>query len=256
MTGRFFARSRSLGIFERIYIFLFGFPILGMRIRSWHMMPLIRRYARPDGRLLDLGSGRGIFTIEMARMFPRARVTGTELNRNKAETSGRLAKQMGLSRCSFLVRDVLSSPPKEKFDSVVAIDVLKHIRDDRRCLKQLNRLLARGGTCIIHVPHKFRNCFGRRRLNFDIEGHFRPGYLMPDLESMVLAAGFRVLEKGYTYSSLETLANDLSYFITRGREKNKLLYSLAFPFLLMIAAAGSGVRPAEGSGVYLVAEKR
>jgi ubiquinone/menaquinone biosynthesis C-methylase UbiE len=256
VTGRFFAASRSLGIFERIYIFLFGFPILGMRIRSWHMMPLIRRYARPDGRLLDLGSGRGIFTIEMARIFRKARVVGTELNMGKAETSGKLAKKMGLTNCSFMVRDVLKNPPKEKVDCVVAIDVLEHIKDDRRCLKQLNRLLNPRGRCIIHVPHKFRNCFGRRRLNFDIEGHFRPGYLMPGLESMVRAAGFRVLEKGYTYSSLETLANDLSYFITRGREKNKLIYSLAFPFLLAIAAAGSGIRPSEGSGVYLVAEKK
>jgi hypothetical protein len=93
-------------------------------------------------------------------------------------------------------------------------------------------------------------------LNFpDIEGHTRIGYLLEDLEKLLLTGKFLILAKGYTYSSFETLANDISYFITGGREKHKLFYSIAFPFLLGIASLGKHVTPRYGSGIYIVGVK-
>ena len=90
----------------------------------------------------------------------------------------------------------------------------------------------------------------------DIEGHERIGYLLQDIEELLISGGFTILEKGYTYSSFETLANDISYFITGGREKHRFFYSVAFPVLLCLAFLGKHRTPRYGSGVYIIGERK
>ena len=70
MVGREFSLCTQLSVFERLYIKIFGMPILGLRIRAWRMMPLIKKYAANARNVLDMGSGRGVFTIEIAKKSP------------------------------------------------------------------------------------------------------------------------------------------------------------------------------------------
>ena len=101
-----------------------------------------------------------------------------------------------------------------------------------------------------------RNLFGWHRTNFmGIEGHVRPGYTREGLCSMLREAGFEIEDAFYSYTSLETLANDISYLITGGREKRKALYALAFPGLLLLSQLGRFTRPDPGSGLIVLARK-
>lgn len=255
--GREFSRCSNFGFFERLYIRIFGMPILGLRIRAWRMLPLIKKYASNARRVLDLGSGRGVFTIEAAKILPHAEVIGVDKEyQEKVDLANVVTRKIGLSNCSFAMIDIFDEHFKKTFDAIIAIDVLEHIKNDGEIIKNLYGLLNENGKLIVHVPHYYRNVFGRKTLNFpDIEGHARIGYLLEDIEKLLLDGNFTILEKGYTYSSFETLANDISYFITGGREKHKLLYSVAFPFLLCIAFLGKYVTPQYGSGVYIVGAK-
>ncbi len=257
MLGSEFAQCPAFSLFERLYIKIFGMPILGLRIRAWRMMPLIKKYASHGRRVLDMGSGRGILTIETAKNLPNAEVIGVENEyTNKVKMANAVVQNIGLSNCSFEMVDIFDKKLGKTFDSIIAIDVLEHIRDDEAVIKKIYDLLHVKGTFIVHVPHYYRNIFGKRTRNFpDIEGHERIGYLLEDIEKLLLAGNFMVLEKGYTYSSFETLANDISYFITGGREHHKFLYSLAFPFLLCMAYSGKHIIPRYGSGVYIVGVK-
>jgi hypothetical protein len=94
-------------------------------------------------------------------------------------------------------------------------------------------------------------------LNFDVETHVRTGYGLQDIVEKVKQAGFKIHESGFTYGFWETLANNLSYMITRARMQNKILYSLAFPFLWCMSLLGTGARPQKlGAGVFVVAQKK
>jgi SAM-dependent methyltransferase len=231
-----------------------GLPILGLRVRAQRILPLIRQYAKPE-LLLDVGSGRGVFTFEMARLFPGSRVVGIDLDEARVETCRRLAKTLGLDNLEFKKQDIFFAALDGQANTLVNIDTLEHVEDDCKFLKRLFQLMAPGGILILHVPHLYRNFFGVKRINFHVDGHVRPGYLLTELREKVEQAGFMVQEIGYTYGSLETLSNDISYLVTRAREKRKVLYSVLFPWLLIVAKAGNFTRPKYGSGVYLVASK-
>jgi SAM-dependent methyltransferase len=255
MLGSEFSLCRNFSVFERLYLKVFGMPILGLRIRAWSMLPVIKRHLGNAKCVLDMGSGRGVFTVEMAKNLPDAEVLGVDLIREKVNTANELVNIIRLNNCSFEAVDILEKTFDRRFDSIIAIDVLEHIQDDLGVVKKLHRLLNPGAKLIIHVPHTYRNLFGVKRINFDIEGHVRPGYLLEEVEALLTKANLSIQEKGYTYSSLETLANDLSYVITEGREKRKLIYSIAFPLLLFIAWLGKFTKPSYGSGVFIVGKK-
>ncbi|MCK4787141.1 MAG: hypothetical protein KAV87_25505 [Desulfobacteraceae bacterium] len=96
----------------------------------------------------------------------------------------------------------------------------------------------------------------KKSLNFDVESHARVGYRPEEIQEKVRQAGFLVRESGFTYGFWETLANNLSYMITRVKMQNKILYSLAFPVLISISLLGARARPRSlGAGIFLVAEK-
>jgi hypothetical protein len=89
-----------------------------------------------------------------------------------------------------------------------------------------------------------------------VETHVRIGYNPEDIQEKARQAGFSVRESGFTYGFWETLANNISYKITRARMENKILYALAFPVLNVISLIGAKARPKKlGAGIFVVAEK-
>ena len=44
--------------------------------------------------------------------------------------------------------------PGEKYDVIICYHVLEHIEDDIQALKELNRIIKKGGICIIQTPFK------------------------------------------------------------------------------------------------------
>lgn len=253
--GSEIALSPNLSPVERWYIKLLGAPILGLRIRSRAILPFLEHVGRPR-RIADAGSGRGVITMHCARRFPEAEVIGLDLNGPQCEINERLARQLGVNNARFMCHDVLRLEELGKFDLILSSDNLEHLDDDLGCAQIFWRALSPGGYLLVHVPHLTRNLFGWHRTNWlDIEGHVRPGYTRDGLVDLLQRAGFEVPHCVYNYNSIETLANDISYLITGGRERNKQLYALAFPLLLGLAGIG-GLYNARGDGSGLVALAR
>jgi len=90
--GSEIALSPGLSPLERRYIRLLGAPILGLRIRSRAILPLLQRVGRPR-RIADAGSGRGIVTLGCARAFPDAEVTGVDLNGAQCDVNTQIVRR-------------------------------------------------------------------------------------------------------------------------------------------------------------------
>jgi ubiquinone/menaquinone biosynthesis C-methylase UbiE len=251
------ALSPGLSVFERLYIQIFGIPILGLRIRARTILPLLAEI-KPPHRILDAGSGRGIMTMECSRRFPEAQVIGADLLESQNAINNQIAQQLGLTNCQFKTWNVLSLPGKETFDVIISSDSLEHLQDDLAGVRMFRKALNPGGYLIIHVPHLTRNLFGWHRQNWmDIEGHVRPGYTRSGLTKLLNDGGFDVIKCVFNYNSLETLVNDLSKLITGAKEKNRGLYAVCFPLLLAIANIGRLYKPKnDGSGLVCLAVRR
>ena len=247
------AFAPELSRIEKLYVWLWGVPVNGLRIRLRRVLPATRGKYR---RILDAGCGRGVFTLELAKQHPEATVVGVDIEPGLVERANYIAHRAGVKNCRFEVADVIHLPHLEQFDLVVSVDNLEHIEQDVEALKALYRALTPSGTLVIHVPGYYRRwlLFGRR-VNFDVPGHVRPGYTAEQLVEKLKLANFDVVEYHYTYGLLETFTNNISYMLTGAEQRNKLLYSLVFPFLLALSYLGKFSKPAWGAGVFAKARR-
>jgi SAM-dependent methyltransferase len=253
LPGRELYFDRSLGALDRWYCRLLGVPIVGLRIRLRRLRRILPASANS---ILDAGCGRGVITRMLAKYYPAAIVDGVDENASGQEINRAIAKSMALENCRFSVADLVSYRPAERYDLVVSIDNLEHVREDEVVLHNFYISMQVGGLLAIHVPHYYRRWpIFRWVRNFDVPGHVRPGYHLPELTERVRRAGFAIVSSGFSYGWLENLANNASYAITGAKEQRKWIYALLFPLLNGLSWLGQWSRPKSGAGVWLVAKK-
>jgi len=242
---------------EATYISLLGMPIIGLRIRARNVFSIIPQ-DREYHNILDAGSGTGVFSFELARRFPHARVLGADPSKEKVAACGDIAKKIRASNIAFLKASIDHIRKENAFDLILCVDILEHIEDDIAALTKLFTIAAPGGVFVMHVPALYRRYpVWKKSPNFNVETHVRTGYEPREIQNKVRDVGFSILSSGFTYGFWETLANNISYMITHAKMKNKGLYSLAFPVLNGISLLGARARPQKlGAGVFVVAKKR
>ncbi|MDY6855831.1 MAG: class I SAM-dependent methyltransferase [Thermodesulfobacteriota bacterium] len=246
----------NYSLIERMYIAIFGMPIVGLRIRArniFSLIPKCRRYFR----ILDAGSGQGVFTFELGRRFPDAMVTGIDPLGEAITACNSIKEKVKAKNVEFCEASIEELSEHKVFDLIICVDIIEHIHDDLAALRGLHHLLTPEGILILHVPAMYRRYpIWRKKLNFDVETHVRPGFGLDEIQDKAKEAGFLIRKAGYTYGFWETLANNLSYMITRARMQNKILYSLFFPILNAISLFGARARPKTlGAGIYVIAGK-
>ncbi|MBF0225841.1 MAG: class I SAM-dependent methyltransferase [Desulfobacterales bacterium] len=256
LLGREQRCNPNLSALERFYISILGMPIIGLRIRGRNIFSLIPK-DREYKAILDAGSGTGVFSFELAKRFPKAQIIGIDILKNVVNAGNDIAKKINAQNVKFIHGNLESLNFRDKFDLIVCVDILEHIENDIRALQILNEYLTPSGTLVLHVPALYRRYpVFKKNFNFDVETHVRVGYELSEIRNKSENAGFTIKQIGFTYGFWETLANNLSYMITRARMENKMLYACAFPFLNLLSLIGSKSRPKKiGAGIYIIGQK-
>lgn len=100
--------------------------------------------------VLDIGCGEGIMALKLA--FRCRHVIGLDINEGQIHLAQRRKKSAGrgVNNTSFLTGDILCLPfPEETFDKIIFLDALPEIREDAGALRELARVLKKGGRLII-----------------------------------------------------------------------------------------------------------
>lgn len=104
------------------------------------------------GRVLEVGAGIGGTT--RALMGPRA--TGWTCLEPDAQMAQQIADQVGRGElppiCTARRGALADLPPEPAFDTILYIDVLEHIEDDRGEVQEATRRLAPGGHLVVLAP--------------------------------------------------------------------------------------------------------
>lgn len=159
-------------------------------------------------KVLDLGCGFGRHAFEAARRG--ANVVALDAGRDEVEgvaaTFAAMVEAGELSgptlHTAAVQGDALHLPfPDGAFDRVICSEVLEHIPDDEGAMRELARVLRRGGTMAITVPR-----FGPELINWALsdEYHNVPGghiriYRRSVLQDRLRSTGMRVTGHHYAH---------------------------------------------------------
>ena len=134
-------------------------------------------------RILDVGCGTGA-NLEMLSEFGSAE--GVDVSDKALE----FCKSKGLKVHKGLAEELPFED--EEFDVVTALDVVEHLDDDIAGLKEMNRVVKKGGKALVFVP-AFMWLWG---VQDDISNH-RIRYTRRQIVDRLEAAGFEVERATY-----------------------------------------------------------
>jgi ubiquinone/menaquinone biosynthesis C-methylase UbiE len=118
------------------------------------------------GTILDLGSGTGYLSIEIARRAPGLQVCGIDLSRQMVKIARRHAK--GIDNARFVFGNVAKLPFKDNsIDLVVSTGASHHWKTPRMVFDECYRVLKTGKEAWIYdgCPEVFNNRADRRKMN-------------------------------------------------------------------------------------------
>ncbi|MFL5406694.1 MAG: glycosyltransferase [Myxococcales bacterium] len=118
------------------------------RFNAW-MADTIRPYC--GSTVLEIGSGVGNLT---EKLLPRERYMASDINPLYLQTLGNLQADRPYLRSSYCdVTDIATFPREAApFETVICLNVIEHVPDDRASLRNIRTVLAEGGRAIVLVP--------------------------------------------------------------------------------------------------------
>lgn len=136
---------RALPPIERAYS-LVRFSILRPKLLS--VMDLL---LAPEGRILDVGCGFGLFAAYFGQTQPARRIVGVDPDERRIGIARRVSAKLGLDGHAFIAGDVRSAALEAGFDAAYVLDVMHHLprADQVRVLERLRGLLLPGGMLIL-----------------------------------------------------------------------------------------------------------
>lgn len=101
----------------------------------------------PDFRLLDVGCGNGLITVDLARAIgPSARVVGLDISGAILETAKTYAVHTGVENIRFVTGDAHRLPFRNaEFDAVHTHHAVAHFQDPVGAIRELARVTSPGG---------------------------------------------------------------------------------------------------------------
>jgi SAM-dependent methyltransferase len=131
--------------------------------------------------IIEHGCGTGFVLAELQRLFPHARVVGTDL----------FAEGLSFARRRFagelIQSDFTHYNERDAFDLIGLFDVLEHLDDDRKALQALRQQLRSGGCLLLTVPAHMALWS-----DYDIASGHRRRYTRPQLMATLSEQGFEV----------------------------------------------------------------
>lgn len=160
------------------------------RYSRW-MYHTYEKYINDGDRIFDVGAGMGRmvkFYIDRA-----AQVTATDIFQNQVDYMN--ARFYEYNNFDAVLWDIMKDEVgnyKEKYDTVICINVLEHLRDDKLAIKKMKEILKPKGKIIIMVP-------AQQKLYCSLDenvGHYRR-YNKGDLKNLARENQLTILKNIY-----------------------------------------------------------
>ncbi len=172
---------------------------IGLEESERRMLALTEKRAGiEDGmRVLDLGCGWGSLSLWIARRFPNAQILGVSNSKDQREFILGRAAERGITNLEIVTEDVNRFDVDRRFDRVVSVEMVEHVRNHPLLLSRVARWLEPDGKLFIHH-------FAHRETLYPYEAetehdwmahHFFSGGIMPSADYFLRCQQDMVVQK-------------------------------------------------------------
>lgn len=158
------------------------------------ILNIISKYLESHRKILDIGCGAGTISLYLASKGKK--VYGIDISNIAIKSCLESARKLGMeSNVHFETMNFPNKIPKEKFDFILLIEVIEHLKNDQLALDKTFSLLKKGGIAIISTPSKNAPLYklGLAHEFDERVGHLRR-YSLDELVGRCESAGFKILE--------------------------------------------------------------
>jgi len=224
------SQSKPMTKIERLYIRMFGVPDTVKQQQAREVFSILDKLSFSS--VLDIGCAHGHYSIRIARKYPNSKVKGIDINEKELDVGRLVKKKFGLNNLNFEKRDICAGLIGEKYELVLLLQVIEHLKYDGAVLKEIRNMINDNGHLIITAPNLESAVIKRLQRYIKITGHYRAGYKLEDLAILVRASNFKIKQIKYLSGTIGGLIEKLEKYL---RINNILLFSLLYPFLNCLA---------------------
>ncbi len=214
------------------------------RAKREMIIDLFSKYGNDDSSILDIGCGTGVIASYFAR---KNKVTGLDISSTALRYARMRDKTLKLVKGD--AQNVNFKP--KSFDWVFASDVIEHVNDDCKAMRNIYKVLKPRGKVLVTVP-ALNILWGKD----DDLVHHKRRYTKSQLRRLLILSGFKVdfinywdilmfpavvvyklLNKRQSVAELTPMANKLAYAILKA--DTKLIQKVPVPFGVSLVAVGT-----------------
>ncbi len=236
-------------------------------IIRWHIVTRKLGWLLADlssgARVIDVGCGRGEYAIEVARRFPSVTLSCGVDEMGHDAVGSFLPVPQALEARVRLIKGVFSAATVkllDGFDAAICVDVLEHIRDDVRFLRDVAASVRPQGRLLLHVPavgqwhpmKKVREMVARE-FSSGTGPHVREGYAHDALAQLLERTGWRIETVQPTFGQVAALWTDIDMDLSLRGRITAPLRVLCLPLTILGAILTPCYRPKSGSGWLVMA---
>ncbi|CAN5305882.1 class I SAM-dependent methyltransferase [soil metagenome] len=238
-------------------------------LRSWHIRRLIKQTGgdlekQGEWSILDAGCGFGQYDRFILSRFKNVKLDSVDVKIDYLQDNLHFFEnEIEKGRVTFYPADLLEFTADTQFDMAICIDVLEHIEEDVKVMKNISDTLKPGGYFLMHSPSHYSEEDGDEDDTF-VGEHARPGYSKQQIAEKLKSAGLNPVKVHYTYGFWGHKAWVLSvkwpmtWFNKIGLVAAiplMIYYPVVMPFCLLMNTADLYTINEKGNGVYALAKK-
>ena len=196
--------------------------------RYFHFAYLLDALSQTQGKFLDVGCGWGALAAQLKTAREDLVITACDKN---PEYITRCKKFFGGSKIDWIVSGVEKLPfGDEEFNAVALTDVLEHLSGPEDTLREISRVMVKGGIFYLVVPLEAEaytfDFWIKRFFNFNLKekpiGHIQQ-FRLTRIKTILNRAGFQIVKLRFSYHFFYQFLS-LSYylfinFFNRGKYK-------------------------------------
>ncbi|MBU1326618.1 class I SAM-dependent methyltransferase [Patescibacteria group bacterium] len=217
--------------FVALYIRFFGIPEVGIQLRAYYFFKFLSSLPKSftPKRLMDAGCGIGLYYQGIRNMYPNIGIEGIDLNNAKISFC---KKFWPGDSCQFFHKNFSTYSSPKKYDLVLSIDVLEHVKNYQKYLDNAGKLCSKKGYLYINTHLIPKHWYLDSSANWKHKEHAREGFIFKDLIRAVEKAGFTIVRSKKSFGFFGSLSFEVYLLFL---EKNIIISALFFPILHLIS---------------------